>query len=133
MAQKGLLGKVASNPDLKGYLQIMQKQGPLFISQDWLNKKRETTGGDHREHFEGHRPANDPYPNSRLLSVQDMEIMPSIWRMPDTVQPSGVGNLVLEVPSLEGDNFRLVVGIFTMKNGVPTPRQFPVIKTFHRV
>ena len=75
------------------------------------------------------------YPHSKPLTIEDIELIPSIWRNPDRVLPGYNGAIVLEVDSLEGDMYRLIVGIDKVDpktNVNHGPRQSPTLLTFYR-
>lgn len=82
------------------------KAKPLIIKQDWLNSTREG-GGTHRDHF---------YPNETderniPLTVEDLEMMPSIWREPDAIDSKTAkeNRIRLEQKALDGGVYKMVV------------------------
>lgn len=138
VASADLIAKLMADPLTVQYAKTLQNGGkkgpqPLKATQDWLNKKRDSSagGGDHRAHF---YPMTQ-YPHSKPLTIEDIELIPSIWRNPDRVLPGYNGAIVLEVDSLEGDMYRLIVGIDKVDpktNVNHGPRQSPTLLTFYR-
>ena len=81
---------------------------PLTVDQTWLDRKR-ADGTDHRSHFFPH----ETNPNNIPLTVSDLELIPSIWREPDSVQAGSTKRkrIVLERSSLDGGRYRMVVDV----------------------
>ncbi len=115
-ASSELLSMLKADSSTKAF--AMSVNQPLIVTQNWLNKKRKK-GGDHRVHF-AYMP---DYPNDKPLTIGDIELIPSIWRKPDRVYDAGRGDVCLELDTLEGDHFRLLV-----KCDKGTPR----VMTFYR-
>lgn len=97
------------------------KDKPLTITQKWLSHKRED-GGTHRDHF---------YPNETderniPLTIEDLEIMPSIWREPDMVdtKTANKNRIRLSQKALDGGIYRLVVDL--------NPKGAPHVVTFYK-
>lgn len=123
-ASSSLLEKLADNQETADFVQAMQGQGQLCVTQQWLDRKRKD-GTDHRVHFE----FMPDYPDSKPLTIGDIELIPSIWRNPDRVFNAEGGCIGLEMDSLEGDMFRLIVKVAD-EDG--TQRNNPDLKTYYR-
>lgn len=123
-ASGALLEKLAANPETGGFVQDMQGQGQLCVTEQWLDRKRKN-GSDHRAHFE----FMPDHPTSKPLTIGDIELIPSVWRNPDRVFDAGKGCIALETDSIDGDMFRLVVKV---RKGDGGKRDFPDVKTFYR-
>lgn len=89
-------------PDSDLALIFANKQ--LNVSHQWLDHKRKD-GTDHRAHF---FPLPD-YPNDIPLTISDLELLPSIWRMPDKVENVGVTRLMLTMKASDGGLYKAVV------------------------
>ena len=81
---------------------------PLTVDQTWLNRKRKD-GGTHRDHFYPRETDERNIP----LTVEDLEIIPSIWHDPDAVsdKTSKKGRILLERKALDGGTYNMVVDI----------------------
>ncbi len=80
------------------------KAKPLIINQNWLNKKRKD-GTDHRAHF---HPI-ESHPNDIPLTLEDLELLPDIWRNPEKVEKTGRSRVMLSLKSLNGGTYKAVV------------------------
>ena len=109
---KTLLG---SRSETAGFVGLVDGRA-LTIDQTWLDNKR-PDGGDHRIHF---KPMPE-FPDSRPLTLGDVEILPSVWRNPDRAFNAGGGSICLELDSIDGDIFRAIVKV---DRGVPSLRTF---------
>ena len=85
---------------------MLFSQEQLVVTQGWLDNGRRK-GGDHRVHF---APMPE-YPDDKPLTIGDCDLIPSIWRRPDRVFNAGSGSICLEIDSLEGDMFRMIVKV----------------------
>ena len=85
-------------------LALVLRDTPLVVTQKWLNRKRRG-GVDHRDHF---KPLADE-PNDIPLTLEDVEILPSIWRRPDKVEKVGQTRIMLSMESLDGGTYRALV------------------------
>ena len=81
---------------------------PLTVTQDWLNHKRKD-GGTHRDHFYPLETDERNIP----LTVEDLELIPSIWNDPDAVsdKTSNKNRILLERKALDGGIYNMVVDI----------------------
>ena len=90
---------------------------PLTVTQDWLNNKRKD-GTDHRAHFE----PLESHPNDIPLTVEDLELLPALWREPDMVEKVGKTRIRLSMKALDGGTYKAVVDI----------ERNPLLKTFYK-
>ena len=90
---------------------------PLTVTQDWLNHKRKD-GTDHRAHFE----PLESHPNDIPLTVEDLELLPALWREPDMVEKVGKTRIRLSMKALDGGTYKAVVDI----------ERNPLLKTFYK-
>ena len=120
-----LLQRLEANPKTKDLVPTLKEMDQLVVTQDWLDRKR-AKGDDHRDHF--FEPLPD-HPDSKPLTLEDMELIPSIWRQPDRVFRAGKGALCLEIDSLEGDAYRAIVELV---DGGANARPKPELFTFYR-
>ena len=92
---------------------------PFIVNGNWLEKKRKD-GSSHRDHFYPleYRETNIP------LTVEDLELIPSIWREPDTVsdKTGDKWNILCEQNALDGGVYKLVVNV----------EKDPTIVTFYK-
>lgn len=81
---------------------------PFIVDGNWLDKKRQD-GSTHRDHFFPleYRDTNIP------LTVDDLELIPSIWREPDSVsdKTSDKWNILCEQRAADGGTYKLVVNV----------------------
>ncbi|HBO98526.1 MAG TPA: hypothetical protein DD637_01620 [Verrucomicrobia bacterium] len=77
---------------------------PLTITQNWLDRKRKD-GTDHRAHFQ----PLETHPNDVPLTLEDLELLPEIWRNPDKVEKTGWSRLMLSMKSPNGGVYKAVV------------------------
>lgn len=77
----------------------------LVITQDWLDNKR-PDGSDHRSHF---YPL-EADPRNIPLSLSDIELLPEIWRRPDSVQlGASKHRLLLSLKANDDSIYRAVI------------------------
>ena len=76
----------------------------LTIDQTWLDRKRKD-GTDHRAHF---RPIAE-HPEDLPLTMEDLELLPEIWRRPDGVERVGRTRVMLSMKALDGGTYKAVV------------------------
>ncbi|MGN0854302.1 MAG: hypothetical protein ACI4R9_02140 [Kiritimatiellia bacterium] len=80
----------------------------LTVDHTWLDRKRKD-GSNHRDHFYPleYRDTNIP------LTIEDLELLPSIWREPDSVsdKTSNKWNIMCIRKALDGGVYKLVVNI----------------------
>ena len=81
---------------------------PLIVDETWLSRKR-MGGGNHRDHFY----PKEADPRNIPLTVEDLELLPSIWREPDAVsdKTSDKNRILLEQRALDGGVYKLVVDV----------------------
>ena len=98
---------------------------PLTVDQTWLDRKR-ADGTDHRSHFFPH----ETNPNNIPLTVSDLELIPSIWREPDSVQAGSTKRkrIVLERSSLDGGRYKMVVDVENKPYLVTFYKNFAVLR-----
>ena len=118
VATSDLRDKLAARPETAALGRMLEDKQQLVVTQAWLDKPRKH-GGDHRVHF---FPMED-HPESKPLTLGDIELIPSIWRQPDRVFNAGGNCVCLEIDSLEGDFYRLIV---------KCSKSAPTLKTFYR-
>lgn len=123
-ASSGLMDAMGAKAETRDLAKALEGQGQLVVTQGWLDRKRKD-GSDHRAHF-GFLP---DHPDSKPLTTGDLELIPSIWRNPDRVFNAGGGCIGLEMDSIDGDLFRMIVQV-TGESG--TKREKPNLKTFYR-
>ena len=114
-----LIKKCAARPETEDAARMLfQKERQLVVDEGWLNKQRKH-GGDHRVHF---TPMPD-HQESKPLEIGDCDLIPSIWRKPDRVYNAGSGSVCLEIDSLQGNVFRMIVNL---------SKEAPRMQTFYR-
>lgn len=118
VASPALRATLAARPETAPLAALLESKQQLVVTEKWLDKPRKS-GTDHRDHF---RPLPE-YPDSKPLTVQDIELIPSIWHKPDRAFDAGDNCVCLEIDALEGDIFRLIVRC---------SRGAPALKTFYR-
>ena len=62
-------------------------------------------GIDHRDHFKNLPDQPDDIP----LTIEDLELLPAIWREPDTVEKVDQTRIMLSMKSLNGGTYKAVV------------------------
>lgn len=96
------------------------KNKNFIVNSNWLDKKRKD-GSNHRNHFYPleYRDTNIP------LTVEDLELIPSIWRNPDNVsdKTSNKWNILCEQKAIDGGIYKLVVNV----------EEIPKIVTFYKI
>lgn len=96
------------------------KNKNFIVNSNWLDKKRKD-GSNHRNHFYPleYRDTNIP------LTVEDLELIPSIWRNPDNVsdKTSNKWNILCEQKAIDGGIYKLVVNV----------EEIPEIVTFYKI
>lgn len=83
---------------------LVLRDTPLVVNQNWLDRKRKK-GIDHRDHFEYLQDQPDDIP----LTIEDLELLPAIWREPDTVDKVDTTRIMLSMKSLNGGTYKAVV------------------------
>lgn len=130
-ASGGLMGLVRANPETKPLADALEKQLQFQVTNGWLDNPRKG-GVDHRDHFFMPLPE---HPDSKPLVLEDMELIPSVWRQPDRVYNAGEGALCLEIDSLEGDHYREIVSVWAVDRAGKVPPRLriqPKLLTFFR-
>ncbi len=96
------------------------KNKQFIVNGNWLDKERKD-GSNHRDHFYPleYRDTNIP------LTVEDLELIPSIWREPDNVsdKTSRKWNILCEQKAIDGGIYKLVVNV----------EENPEIVTFYKI
>ena len=129
-ATGALTGLVKARPETAPFAKPMEGQLQFQVGNGWLDSRRDK-GVDHRDHF----TFLPEFPNSKPLVLEDMELIPSIWRQPDRVFNAGEGALCLEIDSLEGDHYREIVSVWAVDRAGKVPprlRVQPKLLTFFR-
>lgn len=129
-ATGALTGLVKARPETAPFAKPMEGQLQFQVGNGWLDSKRDK-GVDHRDHF----TFLPEFPNSKPLVLEDMELIPSIWRQPDRVFNAGEGALCLEIDSIEGDHYREIVSVWAVDRAGKVPprlRGQPKLLTFFR-
>ncbi len=85
-------------------LALHMKDHAFKVSQEWLSRPRKD-GSDHRAHF---YPL-EADPRNIPLTVEDLELLPAIWREPDKVEKVNKTRLLLSMSSLGGGTYKAVV------------------------
>ena len=85
-------------------LALVLRDTPLVVTQKWLNRKRKK-GIDHRDHFK----TLPDEPNDIPLTLADVELLPSVWREPDTVEKVGQTRIMLSMKAADGGTYKALV------------------------
>lgn len=85
-------------------LALVLRDTPLVVTQKWLNRKRKK-GINHRDHFQ----IIQDEPGDIPLTIADVELLPSIWRNPDTVEKVDKTRIMLSMKSTDGGTYKAVI------------------------
>lgn len=88
------------------------------VDGSWLDEPR-SNGGSHRDHFE----PKEKDPRNIPLTDGDLELIPTLWRKPDSVEDGGYkGSVVCSLETFDGGILRMVVDMLRV----------PRIKTLYK-
>ena len=119
-AQEGLLQMLRRNNSTAPFAdEIRGKQ--LEITQAWRDAKTRD-GRTHLKHF--HPDAK--YPEDVPLTAEDMEMIPSMWRMPDRIVKLGANKFSCELDAFDGATYTMQIAIEGGK-----PKLWTFFKTFN--
>lgn len=83
---------------------LVLRDTPLVVTQKWLKNKRKK-GVNHYDHFQflPDEPTDIP------LTIADIELLPSIWRNPDSVEKVEATRIMLSMKASDGGTYKAVV------------------------
>ena len=109
--EDGMLKKLSADKLCAPFAeQIRGKQ--LTVTQDWRDTKRKD-GTTHLAHFS---PLKD-HPEDIPLQIDDVELLPALWRNPDRAMKIGKDLFLVELDAIDGSTY--VAQIKISKSGVP--------------
>lgn len=112
------LAKLGADKNLAPFVGRVQGK-PLTVNQTWRDAKR-PNGTTHLAHFYD----NPDYPDDLPLHIDDVELLPTLWRNPDRVRKIQRDVFEAQLDTFDGS---IIVAQFKVKDGKP-----PQLWTFYK-